>query len=275
MPIRRLREIKLSYQWPIEEYLQRFCNADRLIDGTCPRHLNTPAFLIYHPCAAEYLPPEEKSVCDTARKQIFKPLFRNSSKTSANSAGFSGISSYRAERKTKHLNWHPLAHDSESLSEEELDLYVSSKINEFESVLEGKVDAGVYAADIKGSCFKEGLPQCSWSLNGLKSRFSEFCKQYPQMKLARISGLDNLTYVSEPNTVSPLHIEDADLWSINYHWKGAPKLWIFFDADFLLKYVNSVKKDLSGKISLPLFFTTAYKIPLILIVHFFMYSPLF
>lgn len=275
MRIKRLREIKLSYQWPIEEYLQRFCNADRLINGTCPPHLNTPAFLISHPRDAEYAPPTKKQVCHTARKQSFKPLFRNSNEASANSTGFSGISSYLAERKSKDLNWHPPAHVSENMTEEELDLFVESKISEFEAVLEGKVDAGVYAADINGSCFKKGLPQCSWSLNGMKSRFSVFCKKNPKMKLARMSGLKNLTYVSEPNTVSPLHIEDADLWSINYHWRGAPKLWIFFDSEFLLTYVNSVRKDLAGKILLPRFLYETLVLPLFLIIHFFMHSLLF
>ena len=242
----RIREFKLSYQWPIEAYLQKFCSTERLKSGKCPTHLKPPAFVLHHPRKMKYSPPD-MDVCDSARKQQFQPLFRNNPDETT-SKRFSGISSYMTEPKAKTLNWHPSAHSSvQNMTEDELDLWVESKIKELEDVLEGEIEAGVYAADINGSCFKAGQPQCSWSLNGMESRFSEFCEKNPTMKLANVSGLKNLTYVSERNTISPLHIEDGDLWSMNFLWKGAPKLWIFFDFDSLMTYVEAVQRDLNGK----------------------------
>ena len=242
----RIREFKLSYQWPVEAYLQKFCSTQRLKSGKCPKHLQPPAFVLHIPRQNEYSPPADIDVWDDAKKQQFQPLYRNDANQQTSNR-FSGISSYKATRKSKTLNWHPSGHSAESMTEAELDLYVEAKIKELEAVLEGKTEAGVYACDVTASCFKPNQPQCSWSLNGLESRFSEFCEKNPNMTLAQISGLDNLTYLSEPNTISPLHIEDADLWSINYHWRGAPKLWIFFDSDSLMTYVDAVQRDLNSK----------------------------
>ena len=133
------------------------------------------------------------------------------------------------------------------MSESELDVFVEEKIGELESVLAGKVQAGVYACDIESSCFMSEQPQNSWSLNGLITRFSVACQENPKLLVANLPGLKNLTYVSEKNTVSPLHIEDGDMWSINYHWAGAPKLWIFFEYTSLGTYVEAVKRDLASK----------------------------
>lgn len=241
MTTTRVREFQLDYNRSIEEYLQRFCNSERLNSDTCPKHLKTPAFVLTYHRTAEYSPPDLE-VYEEARKQIFKPLFTNNMPGDS----YSGISSYLAETQTKTLNWYPPSHYSESMSESELDVFVESQIGELEAVLAGKVETGVYACDIEKSCFKDKQPLNSWSLNGLTTRFSVGCEENPNLLVASIKGLKNLTYVSETNTVSPLHIEDGDMWSINYHWRGAPKLWIFFEFTSLMTYVDAVRRDLAG-----------------------------
>ena len=244
MPITRIREVKVEYNRSIEEYLQRFCNADRLKHDSCPKHLRSPVLLLhYHRQPTEYCPPSME-VCNEAVQQEFKPLFIGKQRSEN---AFNGISSYLSETRPKSLNWHPPAHIAEAMSETELDAFTQEKIRELEFVLKGDVQAGVYACDIEASCFKAEQPQNSWSLNGLVSRFSRYCDRNPTKKLALVSGLKNLTYVSEKNTVSPLHIEDGDMWSINFHWRGAPKLWIFFESKFLLTYIHAVRRDLAGK----------------------------
>ena len=122
------------------------------------------------------------------------------------------------------------------MSEEELDQLVETSITELEAVLQWKVPAGTYACDIKRSCFKTDESQLSWSLNGMKSRFSVIKEDQPNAKISNVSGLVNLTYVSEKNTVSPLHIEDGDMWSIDY--------WIIFEFTSLQTYVDAVRRDL-------------------------------
>lgn len=142
--------------------------------------------------------------------------------------------------------WYPKNWDIET-DNNKLDQIVEEKIKELDAVLSGDVSAGIYACDIEASCFPSDLPQVWWSLNGLTTRFSQFCEENPRVQLAQIHGLKNLTYVSSKNTISPLHIEDGDLWSVNYHWRGAPKLWVLFEYTDLQKYVDAVQKDLDGK----------------------------
>ena len=238
----RIKEFELNYNRTIEQYLQDFLNIERFKSGNYPEHLKTPALLIKYFRSPKYSPPKME-VFKEARKQQFAPIFRK--RTSENS--FSGISSYVAKRTTKTLNWYPPSHSSEEMSEAELDKFVDEKIVELEAVLEGKVPAGVYACDIDKSCFSEKDSSTAWSLKAFTSRFSACCKKNPNRKISTVKGLKNLTYVSEKNTISPLHIEDGDLWSINYHWKGSPKLWIVFEYTSLMPYVESVRKDLDGK----------------------------
>ena len=127
----RIREVKLSYDRTIEEYLQRFCSAERLNKDNCPKHLKTPAFLISYHRQPVYSPPNME-VCENAIKQEFSPIFTNGSCENS----FNGIFSYVANQDVKPLCWYPPKHSAESMSEEELDQLVETSITELEAVLQ-------------------------------------------------------------------------------------------------------------------------------------------
>ena len=241
MTITRIKETVVPYKISIEQYLENVCSTDKILNNKCSKSTSTPAFLVKYCCKPKYSPPDTK-VHENARQQVFEPLLDDTNSDQQ----FTGISSYGSTPTTKNLNWYP-PNEERVFSDEELDTLMEAKIKELEDVLAGKSPAGVYACDIQQSCFKPDLPQQSWSLNGLNTAFSRYCEENPDLLLSKVAGLDNLTYLSERKTISPLHIEDGDLWSINYNWRGAPKLWIIFDFTFLMKYVNAVRKDMGGK----------------------------
>jgi [histone H3]-trimethyl-L-lysine9/36 demethylase len=80
-----------------------------------------------------------------------------------------------------------------------------------------KVDSPKYAGDINVSLFGNG-PAHSWNLNRLNSLLQSVGQHYGGVT-------DSMCYMGQYRSMFACHIEDMDLYSINYLHTGLPKSW--------------------------------------------------
>ncbi|CAD5214411.1 unnamed protein product [Bursaphelenchus xylophilus] len=89
---------------------------------------------------------------------------------------------------------------------------------EFWETLDDKKEYGLYGADVEDTLFSDEI--ADWNINKIDRLLSEFTKDI------EIAGVTSpYLYFGAPDTTFSWHVEDVDLYSINYHHFGEPKFW--------------------------------------------------